>query len=513
MSDEENQLIVCCIPHCDLPVNDACCTGRTPHYLCDSCFCTYASAECESVLGAFDQERVRNGPVSTPGELPCPLFPAGECDCSSIPMTTLARVLSTDSIALRKYEEAKRRLIQAQCDQEEERTAQAQEEARNSSSSPLERLWQEVVDALGRGGYVACPECGQHNQKDDEHDDCMHMRCSCGTRYCYCCGRPRSICHSDGTGCDATSAQLESYPGWGGFAINGESRAVGALHQFHKRRMAYFLRQVKATHSPTLWEDLSQAYPDILDNKPTDGRSIQWEEIDSATAPLFGRTTEDQLMWKNPTVVTTEQAANGPPEHQAANGPLDYHAENGPPERQAANEPSEQAPTNERQQSGQNANGPRGNEGTLACSLQGHHFALLWLFWFAVAILLIFLRRHFDSNALRIAGNSLIAALAATGLPSLAMVVIDSIAIDPDRPQEGRYPLTATPNEYRLFLSHGLCLGVAVGSLIVVSPIRKESVLGGQLSLLLRLWEVLYFFVASCKIYHRFDRVNDHRYL
>ena len=394
MSDEENPpLRQCSLPHCDEPAGSARCTGTTPHYLCDSCFCGYASSQFDP-MGAFARERISNNVVSAPGQLPCYLFLTEECDCASIPTTTLARILSTDPIALDAYESAKRRLIQAQHDREQAENTRHVE--REQEFTPLESLQQVIADALSRGGYVPCPQCGQHGQKNDA---CMHMSCPCGTRYCYCCGRQRGDgplnCRSDGSGCDYPSPYLENHPGWNQFSLNeNESAGMGALHEFHRRRMAYFLRQVKLNYPPELWEQLRRDYPDLLNSTPTDGRCIQWDEIDSAKPPLFGSTTVDQLEWEDGGV------------HACAEVVVEEQ---------------------HRQERAPKRHGPRQQASPPIC--QNHKLLTgIWILGFILAILLQSLRVVSDSQALKTAGNILVAVLVGTGLPILAMAIVDYFA-------------------------------------------------------------------------------------
>lgn len=391
----------CTLPHCEELAGNACCTSSTtPHYLCDSCFCGYATTQFEPV-GAFENERVSpngGGIVSAPGELPCFLFLTGECDCPSIPRTMLAQILSTDEIALEAWESAKRRLHQAQHEQERQETDAAQTQ-RAQEATPVDRLKLLVEDVLNRGGYVACPSCGQHGQKNDA---CMHMTCpACQTRFCYCCGRQRDNaggprhCASNGSGCDYPSPYLENHPGWNGFAKDNESAGTGALNEFHRRRMAYFLRQVKTNQTTELWEAFQQENSTILQDKPTDGRCIQWNEIDVATAPTFNRTTVDQLEWENEGLLAVQEAC--------------------------CTEPAcpEQAPDR----------GPDPPEPHLSeCFLLEHPYVTLWLVGFILAVVLLSARVSSDSEALRIMGILLAAALAGTGLPTVAKFAVDKIA-------------------------------------------------------------------------------------
>lgn len=61
--------------------------------------------------------------------------------------------------------------------------------------------------------------------------------------------------------------------------------------------MAYYLRQVKANYPVELWNELRRDYPNMLFGIPTDGRCIEWDEIDTATPPLFGSTAVDKVTW------------------------------------------------------------------------------------------------------------------------------------------------------------------------------------------------------------------------
>jgi len=99
--------------------------------------------------------------------------------------------------------------------------------------------------------------------------------------------------------CDDEYLNMESYEGWDEFAVDGdESDGFSALHEFHRRRMAYFLKLVKGVVPDGDWAEFRRAYPDILEDTPTPGRRICWDEIGSAEPPLFGKAKRpDQLRW------------------------------------------------------------------------------------------------------------------------------------------------------------------------------------------------------------------------
>jgi hypothetical protein len=62
---------------------------------------------------------------------------------------------------------------------------------------------------------------------------------------------------------------------------------MGALMEFHRRRMAYFVRMVKFMIDPDVWTQLRQQHPDMLQDV-IGGRSITWDEIDTAEYPPIG---------------------------------------------------------------------------------------------------------------------------------------------------------------------------------------------------------------------------------
>ena len=111
----------------------------------------------------------------------------------------------------------------------------------------------------------------------------MHMTCACGASFCYCCGRPSSrggvpidppprdgrggsLCPRNPgggeVGCDAIACYLEANPGWDAFHLPAgrkgvgeppETKGEGARNEFHRRRMAFFLRCVREKTAPELW--------------------------------------------------------------------------------------------------------------------------------------------------------------------------------------------------------------------------------------------------------------------
>ena len=136
------------------------------------------------------------------------------------------------------------------------------------------------------GQSVRCPACGEATRKDDA---CMHMRCRCGTAFCYVCGTPNPGAGLWDCGCDDRGSGIEQQPGWGGFARGerGETPARGALAEFHRRRAARLLRVVAEAVGAEAWAALRARHPGLLGDV-VEGRGVAWEEVAGAEHPQFG---------------------------------------------------------------------------------------------------------------------------------------------------------------------------------------------------------------------------------
>lgn len=269
------------------------CGAWDPHTFCRDCFNMYARVAFESV-GDFAREISATifsvTRTSDPGELPCPLFRGGGCTCSSLSRVTIASNLTEETLNL--WNQAVGRLAVAVADNE--RREQVRAKKIRQRQQPVILLRDAVIEILALGGSVACPQCDLRGEKDDA---CMHIYCpACGCKWCYCCGRERAQC----TTCDGGGLFLESHPGWRRHRLHGETRGQGALQEFHRRRMIFFMWRLKKSVSSTLWQALESRYPRLLDNTPTQGRSILWAEIkEDAKAPTLGETRELYLRWWN----------------------------------------------------------------------------------------------------------------------------------------------------------------------------------------------------------------------
>jgi hypothetical protein len=161
--------------------------------------------------------------------------------------------------------------------------------ATSNGADALAELHTRVIDALDRGGKIACPSCGMQCVKDDA---CIHMdSCPCGSSWCFLCGKRNG--HGEdyctrGSGCDAQSCFLERHTGWGEFGINGETASQGAQKEYLRQRQAFLVRKLKEKADPVLWERLRNESPRLLKDVPTDGRDIDWDTLDTAEMPLFG---------------------------------------------------------------------------------------------------------------------------------------------------------------------------------------------------------------------------------
>ena len=195
------------------------------------------------------------------------------------------------------YRTADNRLAVDRYRQEVEERQRLQEAEEANARSPIHQALICVRDAITLGQSVKCPGCGNAKRKDDA---CMHMDCECGVHFCYCCGADRypgvvgrgadyRAERRVNCGCDATSIYLHNQPGWDKFAFadRGEDASHGALIEFHRRRMLYFVCVAKDLIQPNHWEQLRVEDPLLLTDL-LEGRSIEWEEVDAAEHPRFG---------------------------------------------------------------------------------------------------------------------------------------------------------------------------------------------------------------------------------
>ena len=267
------------------------CSGDSPHYVCLSCLCLYIEGQCEpSAAGGTYEIEKRNagGHVSDVGELPCPVFLMDGCDCGRIggeEAALMMKVASHPSCVrtLKTLIGASQRAAR-----EKERAEQAEvadaEARRKAAQTALQAAGDLVKEAMTHGQSTSCPKCSATFRKDDQ---CMHMTCEiCRTDFCYVCGKDSRGCVR-GRDCDRQSCFLESNPGWGDHARAGESRGEGALYEFQRRKIAFLVRQAKEKIEDEVWTRLKTDEPELLTDV-IKGRSITWEEVDSAEMPQFG---------------------------------------------------------------------------------------------------------------------------------------------------------------------------------------------------------------------------------
>jgi hypothetical protein len=274
----------------------ASCSGNLRHEFCQHCFQGYIRTSM-GLNGEYQREIVRNGIISAPGCLPCPHFLSGGCHCDSINPSVIRHCVDDELFDLWRQADVRVGVARLEIEQEK---SKALERNIQEQFTELGNLKHTVIEALTKGVTVCCPHCKTKGEKDDK---CMHIQCeSCNTEWCYCCGRRRG---SNGTrdtcsrehGCDSTSPFLESQPGWENFALKHESAGEGALHEFHRRRISYFLKQVKQTTDASLWAELRTKFPTLLMDTPTAGRKLDWDEIDKAEIPTFGETKPVDVAW------------------------------------------------------------------------------------------------------------------------------------------------------------------------------------------------------------------------
>ncbi len=142
-----------------------------------------------------------------------------------------------------------------------------------------------------RGQFVPCPGCREPKRKDDA---CVHMTCDdCGCHFCYVCGQDRypgvrgkgsdyTEANRKDCGCDSDSSYLDKTKrGLNAKRLPNETRGDAALVEFHRRRMASFVRVAQRKIPAEVWRRLRDRHYDLLTNVIA-GRSIDWDEISKA---------------------------------------------------------------------------------------------------------------------------------------------------------------------------------------------------------------------------------------
>ena len=140
------------------------CGGDPSHSLCSDCFDHYAVGAFQAG-GAFCASVSSNGIESPRGDLPCPLFPAGECTCREMPVFAVEHLSAQ---TLEQKDQAFRRLAEEQ----QEETRQDRHDVGPTDLSGM--LLNAVQEVLFFGASVACPSCGYRGEKDGA---CMHITC------------------------------------------------------------------------------------------------------------------------------------------------------------------------------------------------------------------------------------------------------------------------------------------------------------------------------------------------
>ena len=279
---------------CGDPAPISCNGNATQHSFCTDCFNSYCRAGFEAG-GIYEKTQTVKEMTSDIGELPCPYFSTGECSCPAIPDSVLFSNMDIHTRLL--FKGVLGRIAIKRTDGESLKALELQNQAR-LTQSPSNFILCAVQEALSLGGRMVCPSCNQQGNKDE---GCMHITCqTCPTKWCYCCGWPRGP-EQRKCKCDEPSAYLERHEGWKNLNMEGESAGYGALHEFHRRRMIYFLQHVKSAVPANLWKSFCQQHPELLMNTPTLGRCIRWSEVDAENPPLlfFGGTTRlEELKWQ-----------------------------------------------------------------------------------------------------------------------------------------------------------------------------------------------------------------------
>lgn len=251
-----------------------------------SCFLPTTTVPQEGLFTIQEAHDNPTPPVSS-GDLACPCK-----DCPAFfSLRTLRQFLQDEVFEVYKSYLGRKAVAKSQAEQT---LALKTKQASQQQRTPLQLLVSAIQEACSAGVSLKCPDCGLVSQKDDE---CLHMTCpDCLCAWCYACGRDQDDC---GDSCDYISAYLQDNPGYDQCCLFQESPGTGARHEFHKRRIMYFLKRLQESLPVELWEQLVQNHPNLLDKVPTQGRRIEWEEIPGAPLPVVGRTHFTQVTWRN----------------------------------------------------------------------------------------------------------------------------------------------------------------------------------------------------------------------
>jgi hypothetical protein len=279
----------CSICHTD---NSTIYCMKDGHGFCKDCINSYAKTSFQD-MGSYCRlvKSSTSNISSNIGELPCPFFERNGCICSNIMLANID--WQNDTFLSFKNAERRIGILEAEADH------QRQTLFHNDSNSDLSGLMVVAVQSvLSIGASVSCPNCSYRGEKDDA---CMHIVCTnCCCSWCYCCGRRRNIIGLNVcTTCNQGGVYIQYHPGWNVYQVEqSESRGYAALHEFHRKRMAYFLRRlvegVPDLPWSTFWIRNQQT---LLTQVPTPNRRITLNDIAIATPPSFGSTTVNQLQW------------------------------------------------------------------------------------------------------------------------------------------------------------------------------------------------------------------------
>jgi hypothetical protein len=271
------------------------CTNKV-HGFCHECINAYAQAAFKD-MGSYCRlvQSSTSTNTSNVGELPCPFFERDGCMCSNIPLADF----NWTAEAFNAFKGAERRLgaLEAAATDRQHQAVREEQETRNDLNDVMVQAVQSI---LAIGASVSCPNCHYRGEKDDA---CMHISClNCQCSWCYCCGRPRrnvgwNLCST----CDQRSSHIQSHAGWNNCQVEpSEGSGYGALHEFHRKRMAFFLRQLVEGVPNLPWSDFwIRNEQTLLSQVPTPNRNISLEDIANAVPPCFPPTTINQLQWLN----------------------------------------------------------------------------------------------------------------------------------------------------------------------------------------------------------------------
>ena len=257
---------------------------KEEHFYCNNCIVEHVRSCCSNGSMAKEIHGRDNVLVSGAGQLPCAYVTTGECRNGSMSSDRLDEiVVKRDGMLYVVF--CNIRLEHAVAWKEHRDTVHAHKEKLRLARLPVtDKVAMKVNLAVTEGQIVRCPSCDVGIEKES---GCMHMDCVCGTKFCYACGCDRyknyppnkafvSHVNKVPCACDYSSCFIRT--------INGRYIPGDVAVEFHRLKVARFLRLVKQQVGYVAWESFRKKNPERFRNV-IKGKDIAWIEINLARFP------------------------------------------------------------------------------------------------------------------------------------------------------------------------------------------------------------------------------------